>query len=95
MPISVSSRHFALRYEVPKFLARGGHLCMAVLTIAATAGRRRPPPPLDLFFHDAIYRFHHEPAGDARARKQLADHAFCSWRAGGVLFVHERVAARR
>ena len=34
--ISVSSRHFALRYEVPKFLARGGHLCMAVLTIAAT-----------------------------------------------------------
>eukprot|EP01048_Picozoa_sp_COSAG05_P001047 COSAG05_NODE_33_length_28089_cov_31.909289_14_plen_77_part_00 len=35
MPISVSSRHFALRYEVPKFLARGGHLCMAVLTIAA------------------------------------------------------------
>ena len=35
MPISVSSGHFALRYEVPKFLARGGHLCMAVLTIAA------------------------------------------------------------
>ena len=34
VPISVSSRHFALRYEVPKFLARGGHLCMAVLTIA-------------------------------------------------------------
>ena len=33
MPISVSSGHFALRYEVPKFLARGGHLCMAVLTI--------------------------------------------------------------
>ena len=32
MPISVSSGHFALRYEVPKFLARGGHLCMAVLT---------------------------------------------------------------
>ena len=23
MPISVSSTHFALRYEVPKFLARG------------------------------------------------------------------------
>ena len=36
--------------------------------------------------------FTNEPAGDARARKQLADHAFCSWRAGGVLFVHERVA---
>ena len=35
MPISVSSGHFALRYEVPKFLPRGGHLCMAVLTIAA------------------------------------------------------------
>ena len=35
MPISVSSPCFALRYEVPKFLARGGHLCMAVLTIAA------------------------------------------------------------
>ena len=35
VPISVSSGHFALRYEVPKFLARGGHLCMAVLTIAA------------------------------------------------------------
>ena len=34
MPISFSSGHFALRYEVPKFLARGGHLCMAVLTIA-------------------------------------------------------------
>ena len=37
MPISVSSGHFALRYEVPKFLARGGHLCMAMLTIAAIA----------------------------------------------------------
>ncbi len=37
VPISVSSGHFALRYEVPKFLARGGHLCMAVLTIAAGA----------------------------------------------------------
>ena len=35
VPISVSSGHFALRYEVPKFLARGGHLCMAVLTIIA------------------------------------------------------------
>eukprot|EP01048_Picozoa_sp_COSAG05_P033705 COSAG05_NODE_13669_length_421_cov_11.363354_1_plen_78_part_00 len=35
VPISVSRGHFALRYEVPKFLARGGHLCMAVLTIAA------------------------------------------------------------
>ena len=34
VPISVSSGHFALRYEVPKFLPRGGHLCMAVLTIA-------------------------------------------------------------
>ena len=33
MPISVSSPCFALRYEVPKFLPRGGHLCMAVLTI--------------------------------------------------------------
>ena len=31
VPISVSSPCFALRYEVPKFLARGGHLCMAVL----------------------------------------------------------------
>ena len=37
MPISVSSGHFALRYEVPKFLARGGHLCMAMLTIAAAS----------------------------------------------------------
>ena len=35
--ISVSRGHFALRYEVPKFLARGGHLCMAVLAIAAVA----------------------------------------------------------
>ena len=35
VPISVSSGHFALRYEVPKFLPRGGHLCMAVLTITA------------------------------------------------------------
>ena len=34
VPISVSSPCFALRYEVPKFLPRGGHLCMAVLTIA-------------------------------------------------------------
>ena len=33
VPISVSRGHFALRYEVPKFLARGGHLCMAMLTI--------------------------------------------------------------
>ena len=39
VPISVSSGHFALRYEVPKFLARGGHLCMAVLTIAAVISR--------------------------------------------------------
>ena len=36
MPISVSRGHFALRYEVPKFLPRGGHLCMAVLTISET-----------------------------------------------------------
>ena len=57
-------------------------------------------PPLDLFFHDATTGstvstdFTNEPAGeDARARKQLADHAFCPWRAGCVLFVHERVAA--
>ena len=35
VPISVSRGHFALRYEVPKFLPRGGHLCMAMLTIAA------------------------------------------------------------
>ena len=35
VPIYVSRGHFALRYEVPKFLPRGGHLCMAVLTIAA------------------------------------------------------------
>ena len=34
VPISVSSGHFALRYEVPKFLPRGGYLCMAMLTIA-------------------------------------------------------------
>ena len=31
--------------------------------------------------------FTNEPAGDARARKQLADHAFCSAPAGCVLFV--------
>ena len=41
MPISVSSTHFALRYEVPKFLARGGHLCMAMLTIAVLKGKLR------------------------------------------------------
>ena len=35
MPISVSRTHFALRYEVPKFLPRGGHLCMAMLSVAA------------------------------------------------------------
>ena len=40
MPISVSRGHFALRYEVPKFLARGRHLYMAVLTIAALLPRR-------------------------------------------------------
>ena len=34
VPIYVSRTHFALRYEVPKFLPRGGHLCMAMLTIA-------------------------------------------------------------
>ena len=52
VPISVSSGHFALRYEVPKFLARGGHLCMAVLTIAAfllpparLAGAKLPAAP--------------------------------------------------
>ena len=38
MPISVSRGHFALRYEVPKFLPRGGHLCMAVRTIAVASG---------------------------------------------------------
>ena len=38
VPISVSRGHFALRYEVPKFLPRGGHLCMAVLTIAVLGG---------------------------------------------------------
>ena len=41
MPISVSRTHFALRYEVPKFLARGGHLCMAMLTIAVLKGKLR------------------------------------------------------
>ena len=46
MPISVSSGHFALRYEVPKFLPRGGHLCMAVLTIAAV-----PRPITDYRIH--------------------------------------------
>ena len=40
MPIYVSRGNFPPRYEVPKFLARGGHLCMAMLTIAAAiAGR--------------------------------------------------------
>ena len=34
VPIYVSSRCFALRYEVPNFLPRWGHLCMAMLTIA-------------------------------------------------------------
>ena len=43
VPISVSSGHFALRYEVPKFLPRGGHLCMAMLTIAADCLRRLIP----------------------------------------------------
>ena len=37
VPISVSRGYSALRYEVPKFLPRGGHLCMAVLTITAVA----------------------------------------------------------
>ena len=45
MPISVSSGHFALRYEVPKFLPRGGHLCMAVRTIAAMVSLRMLPVP--------------------------------------------------
>ena len=39
VPIYVSRGHFALRYEVPKFLPRGGHLCMAMLTIAELATR--------------------------------------------------------
>ena len=34
VPIYVSSTHFALRYEVPNYLPRGSHLCMAMLTIA-------------------------------------------------------------
>ena len=38
VPIYVSRGHFPLRYEVPKFLARGGHLCMAMLTIAVLRG---------------------------------------------------------
>ena len=41
VPISVSSPCFALRYEVPKFLARGGHLCTAMLTIAVAAVLQR------------------------------------------------------
>ena len=35
VPIYVSRGNFPPRYEVPKFLARGGHLCMAMLTITA------------------------------------------------------------
>ena len=38
MPISVSRGNFPPRYEVPKFLARGGHLCMAVDYL--TAGKK-------------------------------------------------------
>ena len=34
VPIYVSSRCFALRYEVPVFLPSGGHICMAMLTPA-------------------------------------------------------------
>ena len=34
VPIYVSRGNFPPRYEVPKFLPRGGHLCMAMLTIA-------------------------------------------------------------
>ena len=42
VPIYFSSRCFALRYEVPKFLAtRGGHLCMAMLTIAVVCSMHR------------------------------------------------------
>ena len=37
MPIYVSRGNFPPRYEVPKFLARGAHLCMAMLTIAVGA----------------------------------------------------------
>ena len=52
VPIYVSRGAFALRYEVPKFLARGDHLCMAtcMLTIKTRglrctgwlAGRGKP-----------------------------------------------------
>ena len=45
------------------------------------------------FFMMLSTDFTNEPAGDARARKQLADHAFCSAPAGCVLFVNERMAA--
>ena len=44
--ISTSSRHFALRYEVPKFLPRGGHLCMAMLTICWVFFPRHQTPPI-------------------------------------------------
>ena len=50
MPIYVSSTHFALRYEVPKFLPRGGHLCMAMLTIAV-------PPTLDAVWAGGVSRW--------------------------------------
>ena len=33
VPIYVSRGNFPPRHEVPKFLPRGGHLCMAMLTI--------------------------------------------------------------
>ena len=43
MPISVSSGHFALRYEVPKFLARGGHLCMPMAMLKQQYKHAGPP----------------------------------------------------
>ncbi len=58
VPISVSSPCFALRYEVPKFLPRGGHLCMAVLTITAVARKEaRARARLGKLLMRAIYRY--------------------------------------
>ena len=47
VPISVSSGHFALRYEGPKFLARGGHLCMARIPMVNSKNPKYPTQELE------------------------------------------------
>ena len=52
---------------------------------------------LDLFFHDATVStdFTNEPAGDARARKQLSDHAFSPPQLAAPMIARAAAGCRR